>query len=105
MENYLEYRRFEIQERISEEKMNKLLKLNSSQGIDKIGCVRQSISVIYNPYEICEKEILNFLSNIGLTVTIDHKKSFKNRLQNMAEENKLDFGCKRLDCCDLNNQD
>lgn len=103
MENYLEYRRFEIRERISEERRNELLlKFNSTPGIDKIGCVRQSISIIYNPYEICEKEILNYLSTLGLTVKIDDKNSINNRLKKMVRNNKQDFGCKRMDCCDLN---
>lgn len=104
MEDYLKYKRFEIREIISEEKLNELLlKFNSTPGIDKISCVRQSISVIYNPYEISEKEILNVLSTLGLTIKMDDKKSFKNRLKKMAEENKVDFGSKRLGCCDLNN--
>ena len=104
MEDYLKYKRFEIRESISEEKLNELLlKFNSTPGIDKISSVRQSISVIYNPYEISEKEILNVLSTLGLTIKMDDKKSFKNRLKKMAEENKEDFGSKRLGCCDLNN--
>lgn len=104
MEEYLKYIRFEIQERISEEKINELLlKFNSTPGIDKISCVRQSISIIYNPYEISKKEIVNVLSTLGLTVKMDNKKSFINRLKKMAEENKQDFGGKRLGCCDLNN--
>jgi hypothetical protein len=104
MEDYLQYKRFHIQESISEEKIEELMmKFNSTPGIDKIGCVRQSISVIFNPYEISEKEISKSLSVLGLTVTIDDKKSFKNKLKKMAEENKKDFGGKRLDCCDMNN--
>lgn len=103
MKNYLIYKRLEIQESISEEKKNELLlKFNSTQGIDQIACVRQSLSVIYNPYQISEKEILNILSALGLTVKMDDKKSFKNRLKKMAEENKHDFGSKRLGCCNLN---
>jgi hypothetical protein len=103
MEDYLQYKRFHILESISEEKIQELMtKFNSTPGIDKIGCLRQSISVIYNPYEISEKEILKSLSALGLTVTIENKKSFKKRLKKMAEENKKDFGGKRLDCCDLN---
>ncbi|MCF6332608.1 MAG: hypothetical protein L3J11_04920 [Draconibacterium sp.] len=104
MENYLKYKRFEIRESITDEKINELLlKFNSTQGIDKISCVRQSIYVIYNPYEISEKEIVNGLSTFGLSVKMDKKKSIKNRLKKMAEENKEDFGSKRLGCCDLNN--
>ena len=104
MGNYLEYKRFEIQESIPEEKVNEImLKFNSTPGIDKISCVRKSLSVIYNPYEISKKEIVNILSIIGLTVKKDNKKSFKNRLKKMAEDNKENFGGKRLDCCDMNN--
>lgn len=104
MEDYLKYKRFEIRESISEEKINELLlKFNSTPGIDKISCMRQSISVIYNPYQISGKEIVNGLSTLGLTVKMDDKKSFKNKLKKMAEENKQDFGSKRLGCCDLNN--
>ncbi len=104
MEDYLKYKKFEIREIISEEKIKELMtKFNSTPGIDKISCVRQSISVVYNPYEISEKEIVNVLSTLELTVKIDDKKSFKNKLKKMAEENKEDFGSKRLGCCDLNN--
>lgn len=103
MVDYLKYVRFEIQESISGEKIDELLlKFNSTPGIDKISCVRQSISVVYNPYEISKKEIVNGLSNLGLTVKTNDKKSFINRLKKMAEENKKDFGGKRLGCCDLN---
>jgi hypothetical protein len=103
MDNYLEYKRFEIQENISEEKANEIvLKFNSTSGIDKISCVRKSLSVIYNPYEISEKEMVNVLFTLGLTVKKDNKKSFKNKLKKMAEDNKENFGGKRLDCCDLN---
>ena len=102
MEDYLQYKSFQIQESISEEKIKELItKFNSTPGINKIDSSSHSVSVVYNPYEISEKEILKSLSALGLTISIDDKKSFKNSLKKMAEENKKDFGGKRLDCCDL----
>lgn len=78
MENYLKYKRFEIRESITEEKINELLlKYNATQGIDKISCVRLSIYVVYNPYEISEKEIVNDLSTFGLSVKTDKKNPLK----------------------------
>jgi allophanate hydrolase subunit 1 len=104
MEDYLQYKSFQIQESISEEKIKELMtKFNSTPGINNIDWASQSVSVVYNPYEISEKEILKSLSVIGLIISIDDKKSFKNRLKKIAEENKKDFGGKRLDCCDMNN--
>lgn len=104
MEDYLQYKTFRIQEKITEEKVKELVKnSNSTQGIDKFRCSGQVASFIYNPYEISEKEIIRWLSVFGLTIKKSKKSSFQSRLAKLAKDNNENFGGKRLGCCDLNN--
>lgn len=104
MEEYLEYKTFRIQEKLTEEKVNELLDSSShTQGIEKVNCAGQVISFIYNPYAIGEKQIIEWLTSFGLTVKVPNPKSFKSRLARLAHDNKENLGDKRLGCCDLNN--
>ncbi len=55
MEDYLEYKTFRIQEKITEEKVIELLdKSDDTHGIEKVKCAGQTVSIIYNPYAIGE---------------------------------------------------
>lgn len=102
MDDYLNYKSYRIREKVPEEKVPDIIQgMESIPGIEKFKCSGQVISFIYNPYEICEKEILNGLSTLGLIVGMADKNSFKSRLSKMAKDNKENFGGKRLDCCDM----
>lgn len=104
MEDYLQYKSFQIQESISEEKIKELItKFNSTPGINKIDSSSHSVSVVYNPYEISEKEIIDWLSSFGLTIKKSKENSFKARLAKLAKDNREALGNQRLDCCDLYN--
>ena len=102
MDDYLQYKTFRIIESITEEKIDELvMKFNSTRGIDKFKCVGQKVSFIYNPYEISEEELVEKLAILGLTVRLPDRKTFRNTLSKMADDNKKSFGRKRLDCCGL----
>jgi len=104
MEDYLQYKTFRIKEKITEEKVKELVKNSiSTHGIDKLSCARQVVSFIYNPYEISEQEIIDWLSSFGLTIKKSKENWFKARLAKLAKDNKETLGNQRLDCCDLNN--
>ncbi len=102
MEDYLQYKTFRIIESITEEKMDELvMEFNSTQGIDKFNCVGQKVSFIYNPYEISKKELVEKLAILGLTIRLSNRKTFRQTLTKMADDNNKSFGRKRLDCCGL----
>lgn len=104
MEDYLHYKTFRIQEKITKEKVNELhSKSDDMQGIEKVNCAGQVISFIYNPYAISERQIIECLSSFGFTVKMRNPKSFKSRLARLAHNNNENLGGKRLDCCDLIN--
>lgn len=103
MEDYLKYKTFRIKEMITEETINELIfKSEKVPGINKCKGAGQVVSFIYNPYEISEKEIIEWLLAFGLSVKKSKVNWVKRKLAKLAEENKESFGGKRLECCDLN---
>ena len=104
MEDYLQYKIFSIKELITKKVANELLlKSVLTVGIDKLRSAGQIVSFIYNPYEISEQEIIDWLSSFGLTIKKSKENSFKARLAKLAKDNREALGNQRLDCCDLNN--
>jgi hypothetical protein len=104
MEDYLKYKTFRIKEMITEETINELIITSEKvPGIEKFKGSGQVVSFIYNPYEISEKEISDWLLTFGLSVKKNKDNWFKRRLAKLAKDNKENLGNQRLDCCDLNN--
>ena len=103
MEDYLKYKTFRIKEMITEEMINELIvKSEKVPGINKFKGAGQVVSFIYNPFEISEKEIIDWLLAFGLSVKKNKANWFKKRLAKLANDNNESFGGKRLECCNLN---
>lgn len=103
MEDYLNYKSYRILEKIQKSKISEIIReIKSMQGIENIKCSGQIVSVIYNPYLISEKEVIEKLAGLGFSVKPPGKKSFKQRMEKWAENNTEILGDKELNCCNLN---
>lgn len=103
MEDYLKYKSYTVHQNLSKGKGVEIInRLENIQGIEKIDFSGQTVSFIFNPYVIDEKEIMEKLISLGFTVKIPGERSFKERIADWANTNKQIFGDKGPNCCNLN---
>lgn len=103
MEDYLAYKTFRLKQQITEENRQILLRsFSKTQGINSVKCAGQIFSVVFDPYEISEKEIEKILALNNFSIKQPGRNFLKRKLEKLAEDNKKNLGNNRLDCCGLN---
>lgn len=104
MEDYLKYKSYTISQNLSKGRgIDIIERMGNIEGIENIDFSGQTVSFIFNPYVIDEKEILEKLGSLGFTVKIPGEKTIKDRIENWAKNNKQILGGKGPDCCNFLN--
>lgn len=102
MEDFLKYKTIRIEQALDDGKSKSLLRtFNDKKGVESAKCNGQFFTIIYDPYEISEGEIVQTLANLGLSPKKPARNFFKRKLEKLAESNRKNLGNSRLDCCGL----
>ena len=105
MENYLEYKEFELIDNYDKHMDNQLYNtVKTMPGINEIKYSKDRIGILYNNYLISDNDIITLMAELGYTVKNTTKKTglLGSWINKLAKSNTQNFGNQKLDCCNLN---
>lgn len=105
MENLEEYIKFKYDQGSTKESHKSVKQsINNMNGVNHVAEDQDVLTISYNPYSVSDTILIQQMKKMGfLTVEeAENKKGFIARwLDKMAKVNRKNFGDKRLDCCEL----